>query len=179
MYWARLWCLARVIISLEVSSPQGKGCPCGQIKLLSPQLYKMQSFTVCCQERDVNHSYGPSAPLTGDFHSVAIHKKLCSQPFQRRGKEDPLNLSFSQLPSMENFYWLILLQMNLCRFLPKGCIVSFLISVWESFVRGHLDKTATIIHNICRQFVNPYSVPEWLIIFSKTMKHCVSVCLRI
>lgn len=121
---------------------------------LSTAPQNAELYSLLSRERDVNHSYGPSAPLTGDFHSVAIHKNLCSQPFQRRGKDDPLNLSFSQLPSMENFYWLILLQMNLCRFLPKGCIVSFLISVWESFVRGHLDKTATIIHNICRQFVN-------------------------
>lgn len=69
--------------------------------LLSTALQNAELYSLLSRERDVNHSYGPSVPLKGDFHSVCIHKNLCSQPFQRMGTEDPLNLSFLRLPSME------------------------------------------------------------------------------
>lgn len=103
MYWARLWCLARVVIFLEVPSPQGKGCPCQQVKLLSPQLYKMQSFTICCRKRGMWTTVTALLHLLKEISILWVYMKnsLCSQPFQRRGTEDPLNLSFPRLPSTE------------------------------------------------------------------------------
>lgn len=133
-------------------------------------------YNLLLKKRDVNHSYGPSGPLKGDFQSVSIHKEQSLlSALQEKGNRRSFE---SQLPSTEwpgrNFIGSFSYKWIYSDFFQRVYIESVLISALESFVRGHLDKTIAIIHATCQQFVNPYSVPEWLIIFLRIWS---SVCV--
>lgn len=170
--------LARVVISLEVPSPQGKGCPCGQIQLLSPQLYKRQSFTICCRKRGMWTAVTALLHLLKEISSVWVYIKnsLCSQPFQRRGTEDPLNLSFL-LPSEQGEILLAHSPTNEFILIPsKG-----LYRVCPHFCLGELCERPfgqEYCNNSChlQTICKPLQCPRMINYFSKNMKQCVCVC---
>lgn len=184
MYWARLWCLAGVVISLKVPSPQGEGCACEQIKLLSPQLHKMQSFTICCWKRRMWTKVTALLHLLKEISILWVYTEnnLCSQPFQRRRTEDPLNLSFLRLPltkwpgrtfiGLFSYKWIYF---DSFQRVAKICSHFCLGELFERPFGQDRCNNSCHLQTICK----PLQCPRMIHYFSKTMKQCMCVCLWI
>lgn len=181
MCWDRLWCLARVVISKfpahrkkDAHVDKSKSSPDNSTQSKT----SLSKLHIHCRKR---WPWTTATALLYLFKEISVlwvytKNTICSQHSQRSGSFEP-QFSLSDLCGVtrENFYCLLLLQMNLFWFLLESCSESALIYVSKSFVGDRLGKTVARIQAICRQSVSPYSIPEWFIIFLRIWS-TVSTC---